>query len=318
MPHQIHVSPWASRLLLAGGLLLVCSAAEAQVRYVAWNGNDANPCTSTAMACRTLQRGINSAPSGGEVKLLSSVDGDATINRPLTISGDGFTLTGSIVVNNANAAIVLRDLHLYGTGRNVGIQVTSAGSVHIERCTVERFADHAIVSSAPDVELFVIDSVVRDNGGPGITVYDANAGPTDIGSMTLSVDGSRVENNGHDGFLLSGVGGATISNTIVSGNHANGINLSYGAASVVSTTASQNGAGGFNFYEAQVVVNSSTASGNDGGLYALGGDVTISSSTLTNNEVGILTNDWVRTRGDNTVSGNTTNVDGTLIPLPGM
>jgi hypothetical protein len=74
-------------LLFAGGLLS-SSAAQAQlVRYVASNGNDANPCTSPAAPCRTLQRGITFAPAGGEVKLLSSVDGNATIDHSLTISG---------------------------------------------------------------------------------------------------------------------------------------------------------------------------------------------------------------------------------------
>ena len=116
---------------------------------------------------------------------------------------------------------------------------------------------------------------------------------------------------------MLGIAGATIARSVISGNHANGINLSFGAASIVSTTASQNGAVGYDFYEARVTLDSSIARGNEGGLSPLGGDVTISNSTFTNNEFGIFTDDLVRTRGNNTVSGNATDIDGILIPLPG-
>ena len=49
-------------------------------------------------------------------------------------------------------------------------------------------------------------------------------------------------------------------------------------------------------------------------------DVTVSNSTFTNNDTGILIHDPAtgRTRGNNTVGGNTTDVDGVLTPLPGM
>ena len=309
-------------LLFAGGLLLLSSAAQAQlVRYVASTGNDANPCTSPAAPCRTLQRGINSAPSGGEVKLLTSVDGNATIDRSLTISGNGATVSGSIVVNNASATVVLRNLHLFGTGHNVGIEVTAAASVHIMRCTVERFAEHAIVSGGPAVQLFVTDTVVRDNGGPGITVHEAGAEIGDIGSMTLNVHKSRIENNGADGLLLLGVGGASISQSVISGNHANGINLTFGAAVIVSTTASQNRAAGYAFVHARVVMDSSIARGNQTGMYSASDDpdAVISNSTFNNNDYGIGAYDPLRTRGNNTVAGNTIeDLSGTLIPLPGM
>ena len=183
------------RLLFASGLLLLSSIAQAQLtRYVASTGNDANPCTSHTAPCRTLQRGINSAPSGGVVMLLTSVDGDATIDRSLTISGNGLTVAGSIVVNNANATVVLRDLNLFGVpGHDMGLYIIGAGSVHLNRCTVERFTEHAIVSTSSNIELFVIDGVVRDNGGPGITVSDADAEIGDISPMTLTVDNSRIE-----------------------------------------------------------------------------------------------------------------------------
>jgi len=56
-------------------LLVACmsfpSMAEAEIRYVAATGRDANPCTQTA-PCKTLQRGIDVTPGGGELRVLSS------------------------------------------------------------------------------------------------------------------------------------------------------------------------------------------------------------------------------------------------------
>ena len=311
-------------LLLAGGLLLSSSAAQAQlVRYVSATGNDANPCTSPAEPCRTLQRGITFAPTGGEVKLLTSVDGNATIDHSITISGGGFTVTGSIVINNANATVVLRDLHLSGAGsRGTAIWVVAASAVHIERCTVERFTENAVYLAAPNSDLFVTDSIVRDNGGPGITVYDDTAGPTNFGSMSLSVDNSRIANNGQDGLLLAGVAAATISRTVISGNRANGIASSYAAITITDTVASQNQLGaGYALNESKATLTSSVSRGNFSGLEALFdgavGFVAISGSTFTSNSnVGIITSETVMTRDNNTVAGNGTDISGTLTPLP--
>ena len=61
----------ARRLLLAGSaLVLLSAAADAQVRYIASTGKDANNCASPATPCRTLPRGITTTPAGGELRIL--------------------------------------------------------------------------------------------------------------------------------------------------------------------------------------------------------------------------------------------------------
>ena len=325
MPHRrIQVSSWVDRLLFAGSLILLSSAAEAQlVRYVASTGNDANPCTSPSAPCRTLQRGINSAPAGGEVKLLSSVDGDATIDHSLTISGGSFTVAGSIVVNNASATVVLRDLNLFGAGtHDMGVYVTAASSVHIVRCTVERFTEDGILSVAPNSELVVTDSAVRDNAVAGLMVYDESADSNNFGSIKLSVDTSRFENNDGNGLFLVGAAAATISRTVISGNDANGIATNYAAIAITDTIASGSPGAGYALYQSKVTLGSSISRGNGLGMLALTDDdplVTISNSVFVNNsEKGIFSADApVLTRGNNTIAGNGIDIDGTLAPLPG-
>ena len=58
--------------LACPAVLLLSAAAEAAVtRFGASSGNDANACTRAA-PCRTLQRGINVTPVGGELVVLDS------------------------------------------------------------------------------------------------------------------------------------------------------------------------------------------------------------------------------------------------------
>ena len=318
--HGAEGSSWATQLFLAGGLLLLSSTAQAQLtRYVASTGNDANPCTSPAAPCRTLQRGINSAPTGGEVKLLSSVEGDATIDRSITISGGRFTVTGSIVVNNASAAVVLRDLNFFGAGtHDLGVYVIAGSSAHIVRCTVERFTEYGIASEAPDASVFVTDTVSRDNGYRGLDVQDGGLALT-----RLIVSGSRLLNNGWDGALLHAVA-ATFIGSSLSGNHGHGVTASNATATFKGTIASGNQIGaGFSLVDTEATLESSTSRGNNGGLEGFTVEetrsVTISNSVFSNNRsYGIFTDGSVGTRGNNTVAGNGTDIDGTLTPLPGM
>lgn len=310
---------------LAGWLLLFAGVATAEtpIPYIATTGNDANSC-GVKSPCRSLQRGINATPANGVLQVVNSgVYGRGTITKSMTVAGGGATLVGDIRINGADAVVALRDLTLSGAGRRgMGVYVLAASAVHLDSCTIERFKEHGFVSGDSDVELFVADTTIRDNGGPGITVFILNAPPNATGTMTLTVDDTRVENNGGDGFLLTHGVRATISRTMSSGNHAHGFDVSLSSATIVSATASQNGFTGFLFYLSKVSLESSVASANgDIGLNGLGeGPVTISNSAFTNNgSTGIMTDDdVVYTRGNNTVSDNPTDVDGTLTPLTGQ
>jgi hypothetical protein len=314
-------SGWAARLLLAGGLFLLSAAAQAQIRYIASTGNDGHACTSAAAPCRTLQRGINAVPAGGEVRILDSGSyGLGIIGKSLTISADAATVIGRMRINNTSAVVALRDLNLSGAGGlDVGIYVIAASAVHIERCTVERFTDDGILSTGPNVEVFVTDSISRDNGSAGLNIQDAN-----VGSTRLVVDNSRFLNNGEDGVLIYRIA-ATFTHSTSSGNRANGISASDAAAIFKDTIASENELGaGYALYESKAALESSVSRGNSLGLLALAGDetlplVTISNSVFVNNrEQGILAVDApIRTRGNNTVAGNGTDIDGTLTPLAG-
>ena len=300
-------------LALTANAAMAASAAQAAdvIRYVSITGKNSNACTLTA-PCRTLQRAINFAPTGGEVRILDSgfYGNNATIRKSLTITGNGFTvmLDCPIVVNDAGAVGTLRGLMLDGQGAvTTGIRIDAATAVHVERCVVQGFSGVGIAATAQGVGLFVVNTISRDNGGSGVSTN----------AVRLTVDNSRFENNGQSGItVLSSE--ATIRRSLASGNGTSGIIALLSFAEIASTSAVHNGSAGFSAQSSTMTIDSSAASGNDAGLRLDSAAIArISNSTFTRNATGISNGGGglVETRANNTVRGNTTDVSGSLTPI---
>jgi hypothetical protein len=299
-------------------LLLLSAAAEAaETRYVASFGINNDDCSLTA-PCRSLQRGVNRTPDGGKLIVLDSghYGNSLAIGRSITISAEGVTATlvdpGSITIDDPDAVVVLRGLHLKGAGTPgilAGILISNAAAVYVERCTIERF-NNGVQLGGNDTRLFVTDSIARNNDFTGLALSGNNP-------KTLTVDNSRFENNGGDGVSISRAR-ATITRSVASGNGGAGVSLGADAvANVTWTTASHNGDYGFAIPASggQMTLESSTARYNGTGLY-VAGLARISRSVFTDNDIGIR-NDSAGTLQrlqNNTLEGNGTNLsnDGTV------
>jgi hypothetical protein len=305
-------------LILALTVFAADGAQAHDVRFIASNGNDANNCKRTT-PCLTLQRGVDRAAAGSELIILDSGDfGDgATIDKSITISAVGVSATigGGITVNAADAIVVLRGLRLNGAGAAViGIDIANAAAVHIVGCEVRDFGSHGIAAvTAAATNLFVSDSVARNNGVEGL-VFLAGAGGL------LVVDNSRFESNGGSGLDIQ-FSEAKITRTIAAGNAAYGIFQFGGETNVSRTTAAHNGLEGYALFGVgQMTLEESVARGNLTGLHVEGGSTArISSTVVTNNGTGPLVDAGATllTRRNNTVTGNTTDVSGTLTRLRG-
>jgi hypothetical protein len=307
-----------ARLLVAGSVLcLLAAAAEAQVRYVAATGSDnSNSCQSAATPCRSLQRGIDLTPAGGELRVLNSgAYGDTgLIGKTITISADGETvmLNGPLTIDAAGSVVTLKGLSLNGRySGNQGIHVTNAAAVHIDNCRVEHFPGAGIESSSSNTELFVIDSVSRENGGAGLRVTGA--------ATQLTVENSRFESNA-TGIAGDGAAGR-ITGAVVSGNKNDGIDWDGGSLSVVSSISADNRRHGYTISGGgRIDLESSIARGN--GLAALfvvtaRDAASISNFVATLNGYGIFNSGAVQTRQNNTFYGNTWNNSGAApTPLP--
>jgi len=211
--------------------------------------------------CKTFAEAISRTVPGGYVSVLDPGDfGAVTITKSITISSEGFEAgvlvsgTNGIIVsapNNAN--VVLRGLEIDGLGTGLsGIKVLSAGSVHVEKCTINNFTQSGIEfvpssASATTSELHVSDTIARNNvGAAGFAAIHIKPGAnvTAIGSVENTVlknnsAGLRVEDNST----------ITAKNTTASGNSGAGliaISVSVGGAANLNLdkcVASSNGFG---------------------------------------------------------------------------
>jgi hypothetical protein len=82
-------------LACATATYIATAQAADNFRYVSSSGNNANPCT-LAKPCRSLQRGVQVTPAGGELRILDSgsYGNNATIKKTMTISGNGNCCAG--------------------------------------------------------------------------------------------------------------------------------------------------------------------------------------------------------------------------------
>jgi Right handed beta helix region len=318
MSHLIEV---CTRLALAAYATVVCATAGQAAdnfRYISSTGNNAKPCT-LSQPCRTLQRGVSVTPPGGELRILDSgfFGNNGSINKSMTVSGNGNTvhLGAPITINAAGATVAVRGLVLSGEGTTSdGIAVTAAAQVFIERSVMHGFTTHGIViDGAGDV--FVTDSISRGNGDSGLRVLGAATG-------RLAVDNSHFEGNGNTGLNISG-GTATINRSVASGNVNDGIFVEAASMNVTSTEASHNGSGtrgGF-FVNSGGFMTLESCVGRGNNLFGLrtnvGGTARVSNSVFSDNTIGISNAGTVLTRGNNTVSGNTTQASGTALTALG-
>lgn len=128
--------------LAVGYAALSASNAAAAFRYVSATGNDAGSCTAIASPCLTLQKAIDSAPRGADIRILSdTLAGGATILKSVTITGNGASLDGNLIIMGANSEVTIRGLKLNGTsaGGVSGILIRNAKSVSIDDCEISNF-----------------------------------------------------------------------------------------------------------------------------------------------------------------------------------
>jgi hypothetical protein len=268
-----------SRVVCVASVLAMASVAEAQATrtWVSGVGDDVNPCSRTA-PCKTFAGAISKTATGGYINVIDPGGfGAVTIVKSITIDGgpfhSGILATGGvngIIINNASAKVVLRNLSIEGAGTgNFGINVISANSVTVENVDISNFANHGINHnpSGAGAPLLLNNVVVRHSANNAILVQNARAtitnsvfqnsfrgifaGPTGLVTVrdstlarntdgVASTDASAVVNiencmitHNSIGLNISGGGTYRVSNTGILSNSTQGI-LNGGASFVVS------------------------------------------------------------------------------------
>jgi hypothetical protein len=230
-----------------------------------------------------------------------------TIGKSITITGNDNTLilTGPIAISASGAKVAFRNLLLTGLGTvSTGIVVTAAASVHLVDCQVERFESDGIAAGSGTTELFVSDTISRNNGSNGLRV-NGN------GATRVSVDNSQFENNALSGAAISDAQ-TIVTRSTFSGNGDAGLAVTRGSGNIAWSTVASNGGIGFVVDDAAVQLLSSVTRANaTAGLsVGEGGTASISKVTVTQNAIGLFNLGALRTRQNNRVFGNGDDFDG--------
>jgi hypothetical protein len=182
--------------ILASFLSLAPAHAQATRTWVSGVGDDANPCSRTA-PCKTFAGAISKTHINGEINCIDPGGfGAVTITKSVTIDcwhvGGSILASGTtgIIVNiapNANdpfRSVRIRGLAINGTGASGamgtrtgidGIRVLQAGSVFVEKTTIQDFSQEGIEVAASSVVNVVLDDVVvRNCGGSGVKLATAS------------------------------------------------------------------------------------------------------------------------------------------------
>jgi parallel beta helix pectate lyase-like protein len=275
-------------------------AAAVPRTFVSGLGNDANPGSITSPK-RSFVSALTVTDPGGEIIVLDSAGyGPVTISQSVSIisptgvyagvtvtSGDGITVT-----IGTSDTVILRGLTINGAGGTNGINFTAGGNLHVENCVVTGFNSSAGIfvpsSAGAGAQLFVKDTICRRN----LNGIDVRAG-------SGSLDHVRLEQNAFGLFAEPSGTHVSIANSVASGNSSFGLEAAFGSELNI---------------EACLVANN-----NSGGIASFNSaTVRVSNSTVTNNGTGLFNpNATLKSRGNNTVDGNTTNVNGTITALPG-
>ncbi|MFL5796423.1 MAG: choice-of-anchor Q domain-containing protein [Actinomycetota bacterium] len=202
---------------------------------------------ATAVNCPgdNLQTAINAATAGDTLDVSGHCTGNFTINKNLTLQGDGATVldgnhTGSTVTVATGVNATLSDLTVTGGTAAFGGGIDNTGTVTVQDSTV---------------------SGNTANGASGGGIFN-NAGTVTVQDSTVSGNTATASFAAAGGGIFTNTGTVTVQDSTVSGNTTNG-NPAFG--------------GGIHINGGTVTVQDSTVSGNtvNGGGVAFGGGINI-------------------------------------------
>lgn len=313
----------ALALIAAFSCLTAITQAQSSRTWVSGVGDDNNACSRSA-PCRTFAGAIFKTTINGEINCLDPAGyGALTITKSITI--DCEDTQGAILAGLVNAVVVnlgpsnsndphrmvrLRGLTMNGQGTGIrGISVvdsnTAPTTLHVDQVVIDGFTSDGIFFNAFGGELLVRNSVIQDCGANGVRANNSTPGAV----IQATLEGSTFAHNLR-GILAESYTHMTVSNCNISNNSADG---------AFAQPADPFGVSELNLYSCVIAHNGQVGVVSNG----LFGPTTVrlTSNHIVNNlVVGIkaVNGGLMRSRGNNTVSANPTNVEGTVENMVGQ
>jgi hypothetical protein len=301
--------------------LSVVTNAQATRSWVSGVGDDFNPCTRIA-PCKTFAGALPKTFINGEINCLDAAGyGAVTINKSMTIDCEdtqGAILAAGVngvtvsIANNNNdpfRKVTLRGLTINGQGTGVrGIWVTTANTsyttLHVEHVVIENFTSDGIHFNAGGGELVVRNSIIQGTRN-AVRPNGTNANLR----IHATVEGSTLVHN-ERGIMAENHTRVTASNSNLSSNSMDGA-FAQPTESFATCEIS--------LYNCLITGNGQVGVISNGFFGAT--VIRLAGNHIVNNSVfGIraVNGGILRSRGNNTISGNPTDIDGNVESMPGQ
>jgi hypothetical protein len=287
-------------LLIAAGV----TPSFARTLYVSFNGADVIPCSRTA-PCKTITFALSAVPADGTVDVIGSGMYDSfTITKSVTVEAEPGVVaafevassgTGATVDAGPNDVVILRNLHFHGlNGTGIGIQIKTGGLITVEDCVTQNLF-HGLDYTASTSGNLSVKGGSYEASDTSIFLCCASGARYTAVIDRVRISGARVMGINADGAAI------TVSNSVLSGSGTSGPGLNAGINVAHGMTVMENDV--ISSYAEGVTVF-------DTGF--------ISSCTITDNATGVVAGGNAFSRGNNTIVGNGTNVNGTLKLFPAL
>ena len=241
--------------------------------------------------CVSFARALSKTYPGGEIIVMDSGEyGAVSINKAVTINGEGSSISGSSVtflVNaGANDVVTIRGLSIGGAfSGGTAIKYVSGKQLLIENCSISNqvFTGIEVALSAPG-NLVVKNTTIQGLSN-GVSNQNGIKQTTTSGALNATLEDVRIVGNYNGMELVNG--SLTLSNALISQNSNIGVLAAGGTINMESSGVTSNTVG--------VQANA-------------GATIRLSNVNVLNNTTGIsiLPGGVVASFGNNRIAGNTT------------
>jgi hypothetical protein len=287
-------------ILLASAALLFCTAsisAQMSHTWVSGSGSDAFACTF-ALPCLTFQAALANTNAGGIITAEDAGDfGPVTIAQSVTIDGNkrgSITFSAGYGIHiTATANVTLRNLSINGLGSGLdGINVENGGIVIVDNCKIMNTSVEGVQFNGAGnltVENSYMGSFTGTTGNYGIEIASGTAKNIVVKNTVIDVSPTS---NGNVGFQIDPSTGpvkASLQNVTIMGAGDGAVNTATGVTEITNSVLTQS------YF----------------GVYAYGGStISVASSLITSNTIGVCSNNNSKIRLDNNdIYDNTTAID---------
>jgi hypothetical protein len=258
--------------------------------YVSGLGSDNNSCTVSS-PCKSFQAALALTITGGEIYVLDSADyGPVTINKAVTITSEG----------------ALAEVQA-STGTAITINAGANDIVYLRGLSIDGGNSGVIgIKFTAGKSLNIQKSAIRSFTNSGISF-------TPTGASTLIVSDSVFSNNTGNGILVAASGSSAVSGAVnrvtASGNGVGVLASGTGANVTIIDTVESNNNYGVGGNSSSLMIRNSTLTNNTIGIASDNSAIArIGQSTLTANGI-----DWQATNGGQLQSYGNNNVNGNAV-----